>query len=60
MALGVGMLFVKDFLDEYRPSRCLLLENKRTVVRWAASIITFVLIMLCGVFSADQFIYAKF
>ena len=60
MTLGVGMLFVKDFLDEYHPSRYLLLENKRTVVRWAASIITFVLIMLCGVFSADQFIYAKF
>jgi len=60
MALGVGVLFAKDFLDEFFPSRCMMLENKRTVVRWAASVITLVLILLCGVFSADQFIYAKF
>jgi len=60
MVMGVAMLLVKDFLDEYCPGRCRLLDNRRRVVRWAAAITTCVLIMLCGVFSADQFIYAKF
>lgn len=60
MAMGVGMLFVKDFTDEFLPGRFLLLENRRAAVRWMAAIVTLVMIMLCGVFSADQFIYAKF
>ena len=60
MALGVGMLFAKDFLDEFFPCRCRLLDNRRAVVRWSAAVVTLVLILLCGVFSADQFIYAKF
>ncbi len=60
MAIGVGMLFVKDFTDEFLPGRFLLLENRRAAVRWIAAIVTLVMIMLCGVFSADQFIYAKF
>ena len=60
MVMGVVMLFVKDFLDEYCPGRCRLLDNRRKAVRWVAAVATCVLIMLCGVFSADQFIYAKF
>ena len=60
MVMGVGMLFVKDFADEFHPGRFLLLENRRAAVRWIAAIVTLVMIMLCGVFSADQFIYAKF
>ena len=60
MVLGVGMLFVKDYLDEYFPGRCRLLDNRRAAVRWTASVITLVLILLCGVLGADQFIYAKF
>lgn len=60
MALGVVMLFAKDFLDEFFPNCCRLLDNRRAVVRWATAVITLTLVMLCGVFSADQFIYAKF
>ena len=60
MVMGVGLLFAKDILDEFFPKRCRLLDNRRAAVRWTASIITLVLILLCGVFGADQFIYAKF
>ena len=60
MVMGVGLLFTKDILDEFFPKRCRLLGNRRAAVRWTASIITLVLILLCGVFGADQFIYAKF
>ena len=60
MVMGVGLLFAKDILDEFFPKRCRLLGNRRAAVRWTASIITLVLILLCGVFGADQFIYAKF
>lgn len=60
MALGVGLLFAKDFLDEFFPDRCRLMENRYALVRWSTAVVTLVLIMLCGVFGADQFIYAKF
>lgn len=60
MGLGIGLLFAKDFLDEFFPARCRLLDNKREVVRWVAAVSVLVIIMLTGVFSADQFIYAQF
>ena len=60
MAIGVVMLLAKDFLDEFFPNRCHLLDNGRPVVRWMAAIVTMVMIIMCGVFGADQFIYAKF
>ena len=60
MGIGVGMLFLKDFLDEYHPHRFRLLDNRRAVVRWLSALTVMLLILLTGVFSADQFIYAKF
>ena len=60
MAMGVGVLFIKDLLDEFFPGRCQLLENKRAAVRWVTACVTMVIIVMCGVFSADQFIYAQF
>ena len=58
--IGVMILFVKDFLDEYYPSRFTLLENKRTWVRWVVYVCLISYILLAGVFSSDQFIYANF
>ena len=60
MVMGVGMLFLKDFLDEYRPGRYRLLDNPRPIVRWLSALTVMVLILLTGVFGADQFIYANF
>lgn len=60
IVLGVSMLFVKDLTDEYYPTRFKLLDNRYTVVRWSAYIFIMVVMLLTGVFGADQFIYANF
>ena len=58
--LGVFFLFFKDVRDEYFPNKCLLFDNCRAAVRWASYLFVMIMILLCGVFSADQFIYANF
>ena len=58
--LGVSILFFKDLSDEYVSQRIYLFGNHNFIVRWCSYIIVMVLILLCGVFSADQFIYANF
>lgn len=60
IAFGLVMLFVKDFSDEFFPDKFQLFENKRKIVRWASFLLVMVSILLAGVFSADQFIYANF
>lgn len=60
MAIGLTMLFVKDFFEEYYPEKCRVFDNRHRIVRWTAYVMVFVLIMLTGVFSADQFIYVNF
>ena len=59
MGLGIVMLFLKDFTDEFLPNRFRVYKNPYTVVRWCAYIMTVVAILLTGVFGADQFIYAN-
>lgn len=58
--MGVFILLVKDYLDEYRLGRYRLFDNEKRWVRWCSYVIVFVLIMMTGVFGADQFIYANF
>jgi len=60
IAFGLVMLFIKDFSDEFFPSRFQLFENKNKIVRWSSYLLVMVSILLAGVFSADQFIYANF
>ena len=60
IALGVVLLFFKDIRDEFFPTKYLLFENRHAVVRWASYLFVMCLIILCGVFGADQFIYANF
>ena len=60
MAMGITMLFVKDFFDEFFPERLIIFNNGRRAIRWMAYLSVFVMIMLTGVFGADQFIYAIF
>lgn len=57
---GILLLFIKDFSDEYYPQKFNIFNNKKIVVRWASYLIILILIMLTGVFGADQFIYANF
>lgn len=60
MGLGIIILFMKDFTDEFMPNSFQIYNNSHTVVRWSAYIMTIVTILLTGVFGADQFIYANF
>ena len=58
--MGLCMLFIKDFFDEFHPRALLLFDNHKRHLRWGAYIVVFMMIMLAGVFGADQFIYVNF
>ena len=58
--MGVGLLIMKDFRDEFMTNRFLLMESQSRFVRWLTYFFLFVIIMITGVFGADQFIYANF
>ena len=60
IVMGTSILFMKDWFDEFAPSRLQLFNNKRAVVRWTAYVVVMVMILLSGVFDAVQFIYANF
>lgn len=60
IVMGVIILFIKDFTDEFIPGRLKLFCNKHRLVRWASYCVVLAMIMLFGVFGADQFIYANF
>ena len=58
--LGVGLLLMKDLRDEFVPNKLLLMNNKSLYLRWFTYVLVIVMIMITGVFGADQFIYANF
>lgn len=58
--VGCMLLFFKDFRDEFAPNRIKMMNNSNTLIRWITYIGLIVLILLMGVFSSDQFIYANF
>lgn len=60
IVIGCFMLFCKDFRDEFYPNKIRLMSNPHVFVRWVTYIGIIVLILLMGVFSSDQFIYANF
>jgi D-alanyl-lipoteichoic acid acyltransferase DltB (MBOAT superfamily) len=60
MFLGIGLLLFKDIKDEYYSLKHLFFNSKFTLIRWLSYLSIIVLIMLAGVFGADQFIYANF
>lgn len=58
--LGISLLFMKDWIDEFAPLRFHLLHKKYVILRWFVYTVIIVLILLTGVFDAGQFIYANF
>lgn len=54
------MLVGSEFSAEYLQGRFNLYSSKYKVVRWAAYLFTFALIILYGVLDASQFIYVSF
>lgn len=58
--LGLGILLLKDFMDEFMPTKFLFFENKNKVIRLMAYSSIIILILLFGVFDGGQFIYFQF
>lgn len=58
--MGLLLLVLKDFFDEYYPSRFLLFNNKHFIVRILAFSSVIIIILLMGVFDGGQFIYFQF
>ena len=57
---ALSILFLKDFTEEFIPSRLLLFENKNKLIRVMAYSSVIILILLIGVFDGGQFIYFQF
>lgn len=60
IALGVVLLFMKDLRDEFFPYSLRLMDSNIRLVRWSTYVFLLIAILLFGVFSSDQFIYANF
>ena len=60
IVMGTLILFIKDWFDEFAPSKLQLFNNKHVSVRWIAYVSVIIMILLTGVFDAGQFIYANF
>lgn len=60
VGLGVFLLLVKDVRDEFFSDKIQLMNSRLLLVRWGTYVFLIIFIILSGVFSSDQFIYAKF
>ncbi len=58
--IGIIMIFLKDFTDEFMPAKFLLFENKYKPIRILAYSIVIILILLIGVFDGGAFIYFQY
>ena len=57
---GLSILLLKDFTDEFLPSRFLMFENKKKLIRIIVYSSVIIFILLIGVFDGGQFIYFQF
>ena len=60
IALSILVVIVIDLMDEYLDRSYSFLHNRYIMVRWGTYITLLVMILLCGVFDASQFIYVSF
>ena len=60
IVIGTLIMFVKDWFDEFAPSKLQLFNNKHVYIRWSSYVFIMIMILLTGVFDAGQFIYANF
>jgi len=58
--ISLGIVFIKDLLDEFSNSNYRLFHIPNLFVRWSVYIILLFIILTCGVFDASQFIYVNF
>lgn len=60
MLIGLGVLMIKDVLDEFFPKCFSKIFDNYSIVRWGIYLALITLIMLIGVLDSGQFIYAYF
>ncbi len=60
MAIALFVLLSKEIIEEFIGYKWLPFNNTYRVVRWTSYLAVIIMILLCGVFSSDQFIYANF
>jgi len=58
--MGISILFVSEFINEYFPGKFDLFNNKKKIIRWSAYLCIFLMIILTGVLNGGQFIYFQF
>ena len=58
--LGLGMLLLSDFRDEFFPGKVLVFENRSLLMRYLSYLFVIFLILYVGVFSGNRFIYFQF
>ena len=58
--LGITMIILKDFTDEFFPSSFMFFENKNRFIRVISYSSIIIVILLIGVFDSGQFIYFQF
>jgi len=58
--IGLLILLIKDFADEFTPTKLILFESQNKFVRVFAYSIIIILILLIGVFDGGQFLYFKY
>lgn len=60
MIIALFILITKELIEEFVGTSWLPFSNRFRAVRWLSYLAIIVIILLCGVFSSDQFIYANF
>lgn len=58
--IGLSLLLMKDFKDEFFPNRISFMHSKNQIVRWITYLVLVSILLLTGVFDSGQFIYANF
>jgi len=58
--IGVMVLFLSEFRDEFFPKKFLLFNNKHRVIRWVSYFSVLLILFIFGVFKGGNFIYFNF
>lgn len=58
--IGLSMLLIKDFTEEYYPNKLMLFNHKSKAIRYFSYSFIAIVILLIGVFDGGQFIYFQF
>jgi hypothetical protein len=58
--IAFGILFIKDFMEEYYPGRIRLFDNKNITIRWLSYYSVIFLIFYLGIFGGGDFVYFQF